>query len=120
LNLDEIRIFKGPKGEVIGGVKEVKGRETSEILKEEIPQIVDSLYLPKSMRWGDGDYLFVRPVRWVVALLEDKVVEMAIKGVNSSNKSRGKRFFGSEEILIKKVDDYFATLEKEFVISDIE
>jgi glycyl-tRNA synthetase beta chain len=119
-DLDELKILKGPKGEVIGGIKEVKGRETSEILKEELPQIVDSLYLPKSMRWGEGDYLFVRPLRWVLALLEDKVVEIVIKGVKSSNRSRGKRFFGKEEIALSHADGYFDLLKEEFVISDID
>lgn len=120
INLNEIHIFKGTKGDVIGAEKEIKGIETEKILCEVIPEVVDSLYLPKSMRWGDGNYVFIRPVRWVVALLDDKVLKLKIKGIESSNISRGKRIFGKERVTISKASAYFDTLRNEFVISNIE
>jgi len=120
LTMEELRVVEGPKGKVVGAVKEVRGREAGEILAEEIPAAVDSLYLPKSMKWGNGDHVFVRPVRWVLALLDTKVVPMTVKGIESSNKSRGHRIFGAEEVPVADPTAYFDTLKHEHVVSDIE
>ena len=94
------------------------GRETAEILAEVVPAAVDALYLPKAMKWGAGEFLFVRPVRWVVALLGDKVVPLTIKGVTSGRISRGRRMFGPESLEMPSVSEYGPCLEGAFVIAE--
>ena len=117
---DDLKEVAGPKGPCVGFEREVAGRPTAQILGEVVPAAVDALYLPKAMRWGNGDALFVRPVRWVVALLDAEVVPLAVKGVASGRASRGRRVFGSEHVEIARAGDYFERLEDEFVVSDPE
>ena len=109
---------QGPKGPCIGFEREVKGRETAEILAEVVPAAVDALYLPKAMKWGEGEFLFIRPVRWVVALLGDQVVPLTVKGVSSGRISRGRRMFGPESLELSRVSEYGPRLEGAFVIAD--
>jgi glycyl-tRNA synthetase beta chain len=118
--LADLREVAGPKGPCVGFERDVKGRGTAEILAAVVPSAVDALYLPKAMKWGAGDVLFVRPVRWVVALLDAEVVPFAVKGVASGRTSRGRRIFGSEHVEIARAGDYFGRLEDEFVVADPE
>ena len=120
LKAEELKVIEGPRGKVAGAEIAVKGKTAAEILSEEIPAAVDSLYLPKAMKWGDGEHLFVRPVRWVLALLDTKVVPIKIKGVESGNTSRGHRIFGKESVVVADPTAYFDTLKHEHVIADIE
>lgn len=111
---------EGPKGLCVGLEREVKGRATAEILAEVVPAVVDALYLPKAMRWGAGDFVFVRPVRWVVALLDGDVVPLAVKGTASGRTSRGRRVFGAESVEITTAGEYFTRMEENFVVADPE
>lgn len=113
-----LRKMEGPKADVAGFEREVKGKSTEEILSTIIPEAVNSLYLSKSMRWGSGEYTFVRPVRWVVALLDESVVPMTIKGTESGRTSRGHRIHGEQAVEIISVDSYTEALEKQYVIVD--
>lgn len=115
-----LREVQGAKGPCAGFEREVKGRTAEEILAEVVPAAVDGLYLPKAMRWGNGDHLFVRPVRWVVALLEDRVVPMVIKGTASGRTSRGHRIFGPPAVGVPSVREYFKVLRDARVIPDPE
>lgn len=115
-----LREVQGPKGPCAGFDREVKGRSAEEILAEVIPAAVDALFLPKAMRWGDGEFFFVRPVRWVVALLEDRVVPMVIKGTASGRTSRGHRIFGPAEVEVPSVRAYFKVLREARVVPDPE
>jgi glycyl-tRNA synthetase beta chain len=118
--LGDLKEVPGPKGPCVGFEREVAGRPTAQILGEVVPAAVDALYLPKAMKWGAGDVLFVRPVRWVVALLGAEVVPLAVKGVASGRVSRGRRVFGSEHVEIARAGDYFGRLEDEYVVADPE
>ncbi len=109
---------QGPKGPCVGFTRDVKGKSAAEILAEIVPAAVEALYLPKAMRWGAGDFLFVRPVRWVVALLGDTVVDLSIKGTKSGRASRGHRIHGAAEVSIPSAKDYFGTLESQRVLAD--
>ena len=115
---DRLMEVEGPKGLCVGFEREVKGRETAEILAEAVPAAVDALYLPKAMKWGAGDFVFVRPVRWVVALLDGEVVPLAVKGVASGRTSRGRRVFGAESVEIASVGGYFVKMEAQCVVAD--
>lgn len=117
---NDLKILEGPKGKVVAVVKEVKGKKSSEILSEELPKIVDSLYLPKSMKWGNGEHTFVRPIRWVLALIGNEKVDLKIKGVKSDKVTKGHRILSNQAIEINETKDYFDKLRKEFVIADID
>ena len=95
-----------------------KGVSAEDIVKEILPQLISGLNFPKSMHWGNLDDKFVRPVRWLVALLDDQVIPVEFATVQSGNVSRGHRFLGDSEFVIANPADYVATLEKNFVMVD--
>ncbi len=118
VSLGELREVESQKGACVGFTREVAGKSTARLLGEIIPAAVDALYLPKAMRWGTGEQLFVRPVRWVVALFGDQAVPLKIKGVASGRISRGHRIHGAREIEIHSPDEYFEKLRDDCVIAD--
>lgn len=68
------------------------GRDSAEIIKEIIPGLIKDINFPKNMRWGGKNIRFARPIRWVVSLLNDKVVEFNFEGIQVSNITKGHRF----------------------------
>ena len=68
----ELESVTTPKGEYLGATVTRKGRAAAEILAETLPKEIASLYWPKNMYWRKRGEVFVRPVRWLVAMLDDK------------------------------------------------
>lgn len=83
-----------------------------------LPQLITGLNFPKSMHWGNLDAKFVRPVRWLVALLDEEVIPVEFATVKSGNVTRGHRFLGADEITIKNAASYVETLKENFVMVD--
>lgn len=94
------------------------GVPAKDIVSEMLPQLITGLNFPKSMHWGDLDAKFVRPVRWLVALLDEEVIPVEFATVQSGNVSRGHRFLGADEIIIKNAASYVDTLKENFVMVD--
>ncbi len=108
------------KDEYIFGTIRQAGKETSEVLKEILPQAVKMVVFPKAMRWGGKNMRFARPIRWMVTLLNDNIVEIDLEGIKSSNITKGHRFLGKSEFEVNSLQDYFAKLEENYVILDQE
>ena len=94
------------------------GVPAKDIVTDMLPQLITGLNFPKSMHWGNLDAKFVRPVRWLVALLDEDVIPVEFATVQSSNVSRGHRFLGADEISIKNAASYVDTLKENFVMVD--
>ena len=94
------------------------GVPAKDIVSEMLPQLITGLNFPKSMHWGNLDAKFVRPVRWLVALLDEDVIPVEFATVQSGNVSRGHRFLGADEITIKNAVSYVETLKENFVMVD--
>ena len=94
------------------------GVPAKDIVSEMLPQLITGLNFPKSMHWGDLDAKFVRPVRWLVALLDEEVIPVEFVTVKSGNVTRGHRFLGADEITIKNAASYVDTLKENFVMVD--
>ena len=88
------------------------------VLPEILPQLALSLHFPKPMRWGYNEVRYARPIRWIVALNDDKVIDFNIENIKSGRISRGHRFLGSDNIEIAKAQDYLAKMEENYVIVD--
>lgn len=95
-----------------------EGKDTDEVLMEVLPEIVKSVVFPKSMRWGGKNMRFVRPIRWLLALHNDKVVPVDLEGIIASNVTVGHRFLGAKSIEVSSIEDYFKKLEENFVVYD--
>lgn len=94
------------------------GVPAKDIVTEMLPQLITGLNFPKSMHWGNLDAKFVRPVRWLVALLDEDVISVEFATVQSGNVTRGHRFLGADEITIKNAASYVDTLKENFVMVD--
>ena len=94
------------------------GVPAKDIVTDMLPQLITGLNFPKSMHWGNLDAKFVRPVRWLVALLDEEVIPVEFATVKSGNVTRGHRFLGADEITIKNASSYVDTLKENFVMVD--
>lgn len=94
------------------------GVKAMDFFTQILPELIHGLSFPKSMHWGDLDDKFIRPVRWILALLGTAVIPVEFAGVRSSNFSRGHRFLGERGVLVQHPADYIKNLEDNFVIVD--
>jgi len=111
-----------PKGEYVSATVERKGRTASEILAEQLPKELAALYWPKNMYWRAGKpERFVRPVKWLLALLDQAIVPVEFAGVHVSNLTYGHRILhGGGAVTIEHAEDYLGALEAAFVTADVE
>ncbi len=109
------------KGEYVGATVKRLGRAASELLAAELPKEVLALYWAKNMYWRAGKpERFVRPVRWVVALLDSAIVPVEIAGIAAGNVSRGHRIlFGEKPVVIDEPKSYAETLRAAKVVVDV-
>lgn len=98
--------------------KHVAGKSVAEVLAG-LVDVVAAMNFPTMMKWGTNKFQFVRPIKWIVALLDTEVVPMELVGVKSGRESLGHRFLG-QAVTIAKATDYEADLAKEFVIVDAD
>jgi glycyl-tRNA synthetase beta chain len=102
---DAILVEETPKGRYLVYRRVVPGKRTEELLAETLPIWIHNIYFPKTMRWLKDDPIrFIRPIRWLVALLDDKVIDFQIGGVRPGNTSVGHRLFGKESIPVSAQD----------------
>ena len=94
------------------------GKTIEEILSLNIPNLIKMINFPKSMRWGGKNIRFARPIRWLVSLLDDKIISFDLEGIAVSNVTKGHRFLGNSKIEVPSVDEYMEILKKNFVILD--
>ena len=104
-------------GYVYASVHE-RGAETALLLTELLPELIRAIPLPNSMRWGDLDFRFIRPIRWIVALYGTEVVPFTLANVTSGNTSRGHRTLSPQDFVISSPADYETACEKAYIIVD--
>ncbi|MCB5954392.1 glycine--tRNA ligase subunit beta [Enterococcus sp. CWB-B31] len=96
--------------------KYVHGKESKEVLKD-LKEVILSLTFPVTMHWADYDFEYIRPIHWVVALLDEEVIPFSILDVETGRVSRGHRFLGDDTAL-SHADEYEEKLLEQFVIAD--
>jgi len=109
-----------PKGEYLAATVTKKGRTAAEILAEALPKEIASIYWPKSMYWRKPGERFVRPLRWIVAMVDGHVVPLEVAGIQAGNTSRGHRIIGEETIQIAKPSAYVDSLRAAKVLGSGE
>ncbi|MBB5337372.1 glycine--tRNA ligase subunit beta [Pectinatus brassicae] len=114
INVEDLTVKDG----YIYAVVHEKGQNTSSLLAKILPQLIEELNFPKNMRWGNLDFRFVRPLRWIVALYDAEIIDFTIANVKSGNKTRGHRFLSDGEHVIANASVYEESLEKLFIIVD--
>lgn len=101
-------------------VSSEEGKQTVELLPTLLKELVEGLNFPKNMRWGDLDFRFVRPLRWLVALYDEEVIDFTVANVKSGRVSRGHRFLSEGDFTINKASDYEQACKDAFIIVDQE
>jgi glycyl-tRNA synthetase beta chain len=120
LDVGRLEKVSTPKGEYLAATITRKGRSAGEILAESVPKEIASLYWPKNMYWRKRGEVFVRPVRWLVAMLDEQVIPMELFGIAAGKTSRGHRIIGSETVAIAKPSAYIETLRGAKVLGATE
>ncbi len=117
----DLRKVETPKGEYLGATVRRAGRSAQEILIAELPKEVLAIYWAKNMYWRAGKpERFVRPVRWVVAMLDSSVVPLEIAGIAAGNASRGHRVLhGDDPVVIEAAKSYAEALRGASVVADV-
>ncbi len=96
---DQLGIETTPKGEYVSFKKHLKGQDTIAILAADLPQLILKISFPKTMYWnGKGTERFIRPIRWIVALIGDIVIPFELAGLRAGNVTQGHRLLGKTEI----------------------
>ena len=111
-------VTEGEKSYVVATRME-EGRAAADVLVEALPTLVAGLRFPKTMRWNWTNVSFPRPLRWLVALLDDQVVPFEVAGIASGRATRGLRPLGSPQIDLASADDYLATMAEHHIVVDI-
>jgi len=118
VDIKELTTVKRDRGEFLAVKRNIKGQKTDKILKEILPSLILSLPFRKSMKWGNGDITFVRPLRWVLSVFGDKTISFNLENLKSSNKSYGHRFMQPKGFKVTNWNDYLEGLEQGYVLLD--
>ncbi len=117
LALHEIYFVQTPKGEYLAAKQVKRGRTAEQILNEILPRVIHDLTWPRSMTWtGLDGARFIRPIRWIVAVLDGKPLKFSFGGIAAGDTTRGHRFLGMGTIRVKTFADYEKKLRANGVI----
>src|SRR5580658_6783875 len=120
VDVAQLEKVRTPKGEYLSATVTRKGRTAAEILAETLPKEISTLYWPKNMYWRKRGEVFVRPVRWLVAMLDEKIVPLELFGIAAGKTSRGHRIISSGSVAISKPSAYVETLRGAKVLGAAE
>ena len=112
VDVGQLQKVTTPKGEYLTASVTNKGKPAAQVLTELLPKEIASIYWPKNMYWRAGKpERFVRPVRWIVAMLDGEVVPLEFAGIKAGNQSRGHRILGPEQVSIGSPSQYVETMK---------
>lgn len=107
-------------GQYVWATKQIRGRDTAELLQEIVPKAIRALNFAKTMRWGSSRMRFARPIRWILTAFDGAAVPFEIETVASGIESRGHRFYAPELFSATSIDDLVAGLRERKVEPDPE
>jgi glycyl-tRNA synthetase beta chain len=116
--VEALEVIETEKGEYLCARKHEVGRETRSILAEVLPRLITSIPFAKSMRWADLELRFARPIHWILALFDNKVIPFTLEHIKSGPLTRGHRFLHPEPFAVKGLADYVEGLRQACVIVD--
>lgn len=120
IDIKDLKIIKTDKGEYVAASKFLKGEASKNLLPKILKNLITTMTFSKSMRWGEKKMRFARPIRWILAMADSQLLEFEIEGLKTDLKTNGHRFFGSENIEVKNIEDYFEKLRENNVIVDLD
>jgi glycyl-tRNA synthetase beta chain len=120
IEVHDLKVEETEKGPYVLAEKQVIGRKTAELLVDILPRFINNIPFRKSMRWGDLDVRFARPIHWIVALFDGIVVPFTFGNIESGSVSRGHRFMADRPFPVRDFTHYLEECERHFVIPEPE
>jgi glycyl-tRNA synthetase beta chain len=118
IDISKLQTVTTPKGEYLAATVINKGKPAAQLLAELLPKEIAGIYWPKNMYWRAGKpERFVRPVRWIVAMLDGEIIPLEFAGIKAAQQSRGHRILGPAEVTISAPSQYAAAMEGAHVIA---
>jgi glycyl-tRNA synthetase beta chain len=112
VDVSQLQKVTTPKGEYLTASVTNKGKPAAQVLAELLPKEIASIYWPKNMYWRAGKpERFVRPVRWIVAMLDGEIIPLEFAGIKAGNRSRGHRILGPAQVSIASPSQYAETMQ---------
>lgn len=116
VKVEDLKTKGTKRGEYLLAIKKLEGKATPLALQTILPKLITSLSFPKSMRWGEGELRFARPIRWLLALFGEDVINFGLDGIRAGRITYGHRFLAPNPIEIKGPSEYLRKLEKAYVL----
>nr|WP_174506794.1 glycine--tRNA ligase subunit beta [Acinetobacter sp. Marseille-Q1620] len=120
ITADQVSTFQAGKVEKVCYLKDVKGQSLDVLLPQILQHALDHLPIAKRMRSAASRTEFVRPVKWVVLLKDDQIIDATIQDHKAGNVTYGHRFHAPEAIILNTANDYLDALRKAYVVADFE
>ncbi len=119
---EQVFIKETPKGSYFCLKKSIPGQKTLDLLPGFLLELLHNISFPKRMRWGDFDFAFARPLKWLLALYGEEIIPLEITRIQSQNLTYGHRFLSPEAMAINSADweQYKELLFKKYVILEVE
>jgi glycyl-tRNA synthetase beta chain len=115
--VSQLTIVSTPKGEYVAAKQVVQGQPAVKILGKILPEAIREIPWSRSMYWtGAQGPRFIRPIRWIVALFDGRVIPLSFADVRAGNRTDGHRFLGKKGIVLTGPQDYESKLERNFVL----
>lgn len=111
-------VKEASQGEYVFAVVKEKGQPAVKVLEGLLPQLLQSISFTKAMRWNNEELQFVRPIRWILAILGDAIINFKLNKLKSGNLTYGHRFLTKNPIKVAKSDDYQKAIQKGCVVVD--
>lgn len=119
LTVDDLYFAEEKGVEYVFAERHETGQATVSLLAG-LEEVVRGLTFPKNMKWGTSSLRYMRPIRWLIALFGEEIIDFSIEGVQTGNVTRGHRFLSKGDVRISTPADYEETLESAFVIASYE
>jgi len=118
VGVSDLQLVTTPRGEYVVAEQMIVGRNAADLLVEILPRAIAEIPWPKTMYWtGASGLRFIRPIRWVVALLGGKPLTFSVADVRSGASTSGHRFLGKDRIPVTGYRDYISKLRKNYVLA---
>lgn len=118
VNLEQVEEEVIKDARYVSVLKETSGQQTEELLPVLLPRLIQKISFPRPMYWQNKGVRFARPIRWLLALYNDKPVDFEYAGIRAGRQTYGHRFLAPGPFSIDSVEQYFLTLEESFVVVD--
>jgi len=120
LEISQVTVVQTVKGEYLAATVEEKGRSAQDVISNELPWVITGWpFWPQTMQWLGGSQAqrFIRPIRWIVALLDDKIIPLEFAGIKAGNLSRGHRILGPAQVSISLPSQYAETMQSAHIVA---